>query len=199
MCCVFVCVCVGACVCERVHACVHVCFRLCMRACVRVSCVYSLHKSSLMEMASNQIISPEITYYIYIIITVIEDRRDKQPVFYRWYWELPSTATVFYWCQLEAAQYSHSLRLVDTGSCPVQQQYSTGRHWELPSTMHSTGAHWEPPSTHCSFLLLPFPHSFHPSCDQSLLSREGSWPLDQMSIEVTCEHNKPRTTHATGL
>ena len=52
-------------------------------------------------------------------------------------WELlPSTTTVFYWWDLgAAAQYNHSLLLVDTGSCcPVQPQSSTGGHWELPST-----------------------------------------------------------------
>ena len=31
-----------------------------------------------------------------------------------------------------AAQYNHSVLLVDTGSCPVQPQ-STGGYWELPS------------------------------------------------------------------
>ena len=40
-----------------------------------------------------------------------------------------------YWWTLGAAQYNHSLLLVDTGSCPVQPQSPTGGgHWELPST-----------------------------------------------------------------
>ena len=58
---------------------------------------------------------------------------------------------------------THSLLLVDTGSCPVQPQSSTGGHWELPQYNHSlllvdtgscpvqpqssTGGHWELPST----------------------------------------------------
>ena len=55
-----------------------------------------------------------------------------------------------------AAQYNHSVLLVDTGICPVQPQRSTGGHWELPSTttvywwilgtaqfnQSSTGGHW---------------------------------------------------------
>ena len=78
---------------------------------------------------------------------------------------------------LGAAQYNHSLLLVETGSCPVQPQSFTSGHWELPSTttvfywwtlgaaqynhslllvdtgscpvqpQSSTGGHWELPST----------------------------------------------------
>ena len=62
------------------------------------------------------------------------------------HWERPSTTAD--WDQLlppipaaqtlssqpASPQNYHRLLLVDTGSCPVPPDYSTGGHWELPST-----------------------------------------------------------------